>query len=339
MVDQPQSEESGVSKPTYNTTEETAKAFTTLLNNKTASNEQLEPETKENNDIEPQEEVTDELFESVDGDNIEDTTEANSKAQEELYKVKIGDQELEVTLDEALKGYQRESDYTKKTQDLGDQRREIETQRDSLNKELEAVKSSRSQYEQQLTELTKHLNQDSNIDWETLYQENPAEYIKLKADDDKRKEALQLAKLEQQRINEEKRKEQEKIYKDYLVKERQILAEKMPVYADKEKGPQLLEKLTNFALEQGYTQKEIAMMVDHRSVLLLADAYRYNQIKKSKLANKKVKTTPKNITSNASNVREDSEEKQNVEKRMSRLKQSGHLKDAQSVLKQMYFNE
>ena len=31
MVDQPQSEESGVSQPTYNTTEETAKAFTTLF--------------------------------------------------------------------------------------------------------------------------------------------------------------------------------------------------------------------------------------------------------------------------------------------------------------------
>ena len=338
MVDQPQSEESGVSKPTY-TTDETAKAFTTLLNKETASNEQLEPEAKENNDIEPQEEVTDELFESVDGDNIEDNTEATSKAQEELYKVKIGDQELEVTLDEALKGYQRESDYTKKTQDLGNQRRDIETQQDSLKKELEAVKNSRSQYEQQLAELTKHLNQDSNIDWETLYRENPADYIKLKADEDKRKEALQLTQLEQQRINEEKRKEQEKVYNNYLVKERQILAEKMPVYADKEKGPQLLEKLTSFALEQGYTQKEISMMVDHRAVLLLADAYRYNQIKKSKLANKKVKTTPRTVTSNASNVREDSEQKQNTEKRMSRLKQSGHLKDAQSVLKQMYFNE
>ena len=113
MVDQPQVEESGVSKPTY-TTEETAKAFTTLLNKETESNEQIEPEAKENNDIEPQEEVTDELFESVDGDNIEDNTEANSKVEQELYKVKIGDQELEVTLDEALRGYQRESDYTKK---------------------------------------------------------------------------------------------------------------------------------------------------------------------------------------------------------------------------------
>ena len=41
MVDQPQVEESGVSKPTY-TTEETAKAFTTLLNKETESNEQIE---------------------------------------------------------------------------------------------------------------------------------------------------------------------------------------------------------------------------------------------------------------------------------------------------------
>ena len=338
MVDQPQSEESGVSQPTYST-EETAKAFTTLLNNETASNEQIEPETKENNDIEPQEEVTDELFESVDGDNIETNKEENETPQQELHKVKIGDQELEVTLEEALRGYQRESDYTKKTQDLAINRKEIQSQQDSLKTELEAVKNSRSQYEQQLAELTKHLNQDNNIDWETLYRENPADYIKLKADEDKRKEALQLTQLEQQRINEEKRKEQEKIYNNYLVKERQILAEKMPVYADKEKGPQLLEKLTSFALENGYSEKEISMMVDHRAVLLLADAYRYNQIKKSKLENKKVKTTPRTVTSNASNVREDSEQKQNAEKRMSRLKQSGHLKDAQSVLKQMYFNE
>ena len=338
MVDQPQSEESGVSKPTY-TTEETAKAFTTLLNKETASNEQLEPETKENNDIEPQEEVTDELFESVDGDNIEDNTEANSKAQEELYKVKIGDQDLEVTLDEALKGYQRESDYTKKTQDLGNQRRDIETQRDSLNKELEAVKNSRTQYEQQLTELSKQLNQNNNIDWETLYQENPAEFVKMKAEEDKRKEAMFNVQQEQQRIQQEKRTEQEKVYNDYIVKEREILATKLPVYADKEKGPEFTKRLTNFAKENGYTDQEISMMVDHRAVILLADAYRYNQIKKSKLANKKVKNVPKNVTSNASNVREDSEEKQNVEKRMSRLKQSGHLKDAQSVLKQMYFNE
>ena len=81
------------------------------------------------------------------------------------------------------------------------------------------------------------------------------------------------------------------------------------------------------------------MMVDHRAVLLLADAYRYNQLKKTKLSGNKVNKAPKVVSSNASNVREDSDKKQNVDKRMSRLKQSGHIKDAQSVLKEMYFNE
>ena len=56
-------------------------------------------------------------------------------------------------------------------------------------------------------------------------------------------------------------------------------------------------------------------------------------------SDKKVNKAPKVVTSNASNVREDSDRKQNVDKRMTRLKKSGHIKDAQSVLKEMYFNE
>ena len=337
MVDQPQVEESGVSKPTY-TTEETAKAFTTLLNKETESNEQIEPEAKENNDIEPQEEVTDELFESVDGDNIEDNTEANSKVEQELYKVKIGDQELEVTLDEALRGYQRESDYTKKTQELGDQRRELQAQREQLTKELESVKSSRNQYELQLAEVTKQLQPNQNIDWDQLYTNDPAQYVKLKAEEEQRKEALALVQQEQKKIQEEKRKEQQKIYDQYIAKERQILAEKMPVYTDKVKGPEFAKRLVNFAKESGYTDREISMMVDHRSLLLLADAYRYNQIKKAKLANKKVSKNSKTVSSNAANVRENAEINERVDNRMKRLKKSGTLRDAQSVLKEMFQN-
>tara|TARA_Y100001937_G_scaffold61317_1_gene83999 strand:+ start:216 stop:1229 length:1014 start_codon:yes stop_codon:yes gene_type:complete len=337
MVDQPQVEESGVSKPTY-TTEETAKAFTTLLNKETESNEQIEPEAKENNDIEPQEEVTDELFESVDGDNIEDNTEANLKAEQELYKVKIGDQELEVTLDEALRGYQRESDYTKKTQELGDQRRELQTQRETLAKELESVKSSRNQYELQLAEVTKQLQPNQNIDWDQLYTNDPAQYVKLKAEEEQRKEALALVQQEQKKIQDEKRKEQQKIYDEYIAKERQILAEKMPVYTDKVKGPEFAKRLVNFAKESGYTDQEISMMVDHRSLLLLADAYRYNQIKKAKLANKKVSKNSKTVSSNAANVRENAEINERVDNRMKRLKKSGTLRDAQSVLKEMFQN-
>ena len=77
------------------------------------------------------------------------------------------------------------------------------------------------------------------------------------------------------------------------------------------------------------------MMVDHRAVLLLVDAYRYKQLKNTKLQDKKVRRAPKVVSSNASNVREESDRQQDMSKRMNKLKQSGGLQDAQDVFLEM----
>lgn len=342
MTEQPSSEESVVSQPPYNKTDETATAIATLLNNEeTARNEEPKTTTKEEEgkgDLEK--DTNDPLIEDLDVEEIDENQEAKLESEEELYDVTINGNKQKVTLDELLKGYSRESDYTKKTQDLGNQRKEVDSMQENLKKELEAVKSSRNQYAEQLETLSKNLKQEEkNIDWDSLYESDPAEYVKQKAESDKRKEALQIAQQEQMRIRQEQQEEQKQVYDNYIANERKILTEKLPIYADKVKGPELTKNLSNFAKESGYSDQEIAMMVDHRAVLLLVDAYRYNQLKKTKLADKKVNKTSRVVTSNASNVREESDKKQNVDKRMSRLKQSGHISDAQDVLKEMYFNE
>jgi len=340
MADTPQ-EESVVSQPTYKT-EETTQAFATLLQNEeTARNEELEAtKSEKEGEVDLAKDNDDPLMEDVDvNEEIVDNDEASTESEETLYDVTVNGNNQKVNLNELMKGYSRESDYTKKTMDLSNQRKEVESLQDNLKKEFEAVKSSRDQYAQQLEILSKNLKQEENIDWENLYQDNPAEYVRKKAESDKRKETLQLAQQEQQRIQQEKRSEQEKVYQDYILNERKILAEKLPVYADKNKGAEFTKRLSNFAKESGYSDQEIDMMVDHRAVLLLADAYRYNQLKKTKLSGNKVNKAPRVVTSNASNIREDSDKKQNVDKRMTRLKKSGHIKDAQSVLKEMYFNE
>mgnify|MGYP003636888460 CR=1 FL=1 len=338
MADTPQ-EESVVSQPTYKT-EETTQAFATLLNKEeTARNEELDAPKSEEGEVDLAKDNDDPLLENLDVDEIVDNNEASSENEETLYDVTVNGNNQKVNLNELMKGYSRESDYTKKTMDLSNQRKEVESLQDNLKKEFEAVKSSRNQYAEQLKVLSQNLKQEDNIDWENLYNTDPAEYVKLKADSDRKKETLQLAQQEQMRINQEQRSEQEKVYNDYIANERKILAKKLPVYADKEKGAEFTKRLSGFAKENGYSDQEIAMMVDHRAVLLLADAYRYNQLKKTKLSGNKVNKAPRVVTSNASNIREDSDKKQNVDKRMTRLKQSGHIKDAQSVLKEMYFNE
>lgn len=341
MADTPQ-EESVVSQPTYKT-EETTQAFATLLQNEeTARNEELEAtKSEKEGEVDLAKDNDDPLMEDVDvNEEIVDNDEASSENEETLYDVTVNGNNQKVNLNELMKGYSRESDYTKKTMDLSNQRKEVESLQDNLKKEFEAVKSSRNQYAEQLQVLTQNLQQqEQNIDWDNLYQTDPAEYVKLKAESDKKKEALNLAQQEQMRIQQEQRSEQEKVYNDYIAKERKILAEKLPVYADKNKSAEFTKRLSSFAKESGYTDQEIAMMVDHRAVLLLADAYRYNQLKKTKLSGNKVNKAPRVVSSNASNIREDSDKKQNVDKRMTRLKKSGHIKDAQSVLKEMYFNE
>ena len=338
MADTPQ-EESVVSQPTYNT-EETTQAFATLLNKEeTARNEELDAPKSEEGEVDLTQDNDDPLLEDLEVDEIVDNDEASTENEETLYDITVNGNNQKVTLNELMRGYSRESDYTKKTMDLSNQRKDVESMQNNLKKEFEAVKSSRSQYALQLEELSKNLKQEENIDWENLYQTDPAEYVKLKADSDRRKETLGLAQQEQMRIQQEQRSEQEQVYNNYIANERKILAEKLPVYADKNKSAEFTKRLSGFAKESGYSDQEISMMVDHRAVLLLADAYRYNQLKKTKLSGNKVNKAPRVVTSNASNIREDSDQKQNVDKRMTRLKKSGHIKDAQSVLKEMYFNE
>jgi len=48
------------------------------------------------------------------------------------YRVKVDNEELEVDLDELIKGYSRTSDYTKKTQSLAEQRKQVEAERTKI---------------------------------------------------------------------------------------------------------------------------------------------------------------------------------------------------------------
>tara|TARA_Y100001937_G_scaffold45314_2_gene63579 strand:- start:2832 stop:3848 length:1017 start_codon:yes stop_codon:yes gene_type:complete len=338
MADTP-AQESAVSKPTYKT-DETAKAFATLLNNETARSEEPTTEVSESKESDLVEDNTELTADDIDVNDIVDNEEATSTSEETLYEVTVNGQKQQVTLDELMKGYSRESDYTKKTMELSDKRKEIDGLQSNLAKELEAVKNSRSYYAEQLDEFSKQLgSKQEDINWDQLYQEDPAEYVRKKAESDRNKELLQKAQAEQQRLQEEQRLEQQKVYDEYIAKERQLLEEKLPIYKNKEKRDQFVNNLKVYAKENGYSDQELAMMVDHRAVLMLADAYKYDQLKKTKLSGKKVNNPPKIVRPNASNVNESSEKEVKHNNRMKRLKKTGSIRDAQSVLKELVFNK
>jgi hypothetical protein len=55
-----------------------------------------------------------------------DATQTDSETDAPRFNVKVGGQELEVELDELISGYQRQRDYTQKTQELAAERQRLE---------------------------------------------------------------------------------------------------------------------------------------------------------------------------------------------------------------------
>jgi hypothetical protein len=319
-----------------NTQGEVADALKNLLNSEASKTQETasEESTKEVSDSETNIEDAfddDELI-----NQIED--EQPSNTNQELYRVVVDGQEQEVTLDELMKGYSRQSDYTRKTEKLSQDRKSVEELKNEYTRQNEEAKIKRDQYEKQIQVLSEQLKQSepSKVDLDRLYEDDPAEYVRVKAEQDRRKELLEKASQERQRIQSEKQEEQSKQYNAYLEQQRELLAQKLPIYADKEKGPEFVKNLTSYAKEIGYTDQEINMLVDHRSVIMLANAYRYDKLKKANLKNKKVTKVSKVVSSSSAKVQDENEVAKRMKSKKATLKRTGKVNDAVSVLREMY---
>ncbi len=324
--------ESVAPKPTSRNVNETAEHLNTLLNASQAQETASEESTKEVSDSETNIEDAFEDDELI--DQIED--EQPSESSQELYKVVVDGQEQEVTLDELTKGYSRQSDYTRKTEKLSQERKTLEEKNAEALRRSEEAKIKRDEYAQNLRMLSEQLNAEPQVDMDQLYRDDPAEYVRVKADQDKRKELLQASIQEQQRLQAEKQVENDKKYQTYLAEQRELLTQKLPIYADKNKGPEFVKNLTNYAKDIGYTDQDIAQLVDHRAVIMLANAYRYDKLKKANLKNKKVTKVSKVVSSSSAKVQDDDEIAKRMKSKKATLRKTGKVNDAVSVLQEMF---
>src|SRR6056300_580809 len=119
-----------------------------------------QPETVEAEATEESEEevVDDESMEAQDeGDEEVEYEEEELVEENPTYTVKAAGEEKQVTLDELMQGYQLGADYTKKTQEVAEQRKAIEAEQQAI---VEA-KQVRDTYAQRLQAIEEFLQQDS----------------------------------------------------------------------------------------------------------------------------------------------------------------------------------
>jgi len=200
----------------------------------------------------------------------EDTEE---QEQPQIFSVKVDGKEVEVTLEELQKGYSRTQDYTRKTQQIAEARKQTEA-------ELQAVRAEREQYAQLLGALEAQVQQAAqpNIDWDRLYQEDPIEYVRQREVMRENKEKAEAIQSEQQRLAYLSQQEQAQLMQQRLEHEKEALLAAIPDWKDAKKAQAEKALLVEFGQKIGFTPDELKNVVDHRAVLMLRKAALYDQM-------------------------------------------------------------
>ena len=243
--------------------------------------------------------------------------------------------EVAVSLDELLSGYSRQSDYTRKTQEIASERKGMEELHQQYNSHIAQIQQERQQYVDALTNMISsqgsELEKYSNIDWDTLRESDPIEYVTAKEQYREAQERVQSMQYHQQQAVQSQQAEMKKAHQEMVQVERGKLVEARPEWGDPDKRKELTENLQSYARDQGFSQQELNSLVDHRSVLVLLKAQQYDQIQNSDVKSKKLKNKPKVIRAGTGTSTKKTDKSKRTAQ-MKRLRGTGHIDDASALL-------
>ena len=287
----------------------------------------LEPEQPEGQAEAQAEEVTEEYEAQAEESEDELSEEVQEEVQEpQRFRVKVDNEELEVDLDELIKGYSRTSDYTKKTQNLAEQRKAVESERTKIE---EAAKL-RDTYAQRLQVIEQMLTQPTE-DLTALKDNDPVGYAIKVAENMEREKQLQAVRAERESVQARQVAENQERLKSHIAQEAERLRSAIPDFSDEVKGEVIRKEIRDYAKSVGWSDQELSQVYDHRAVLTLYRAMQFEKLQKSKPAvQKRVAEAPKSLAPGVGSPRLDKDGEM-VKKLTKQLKQSGRPRDAAAL--------
>ena len=228
-----------------------------------------------------------EVEESEEDDDYEDGEE---EPQETVYTVKVDGEEIEVSLDEALQGYQRQQAFTKRSQEAAEMRKAAE-------KEAAEAKQARDYYAQQLDVLAQQIQQTipQEPDWVSLAKEVTAEeYNAIRAEYDSRQANLAKVEQERQALSQQQTVEQQKMLEEHLRAQRSDMLNRIPKWKDDDVRNKERLEVVEYARNIGFSEQEVAQATDARAVELLYKAMQWDNLQRKKpTAKKRARQAPK----------------------------------------------
>ena len=306
-------------------------AFQSMLSGEQPdTQQQLDEQVPEEAEVEAEDTEIEAESEEIEAEEEESEEAEQEPDGTEYHRVKLDGTDYEVTLDEALAGYQRQQDYTKKTQALAEEKKQVQA-------EQEAAKQDRLRYQQNLEHLVQQQQSQQPVepDWDQLYESDPLEWMKQKENFRSQKEQNLELQQEQFRMRQQQEYEQQEQMKVHLSQQHQTLMDAIPEWQDPKVMQQEKAQIRSYAINTlGYSAEEISQVYDSRAVQALRSGMIASGLKgKGKVKLKPVAPAIRSVTPGS--APEQPKKQTSVHKAKIRLAKSGKMSDAEAVFKQL----
>lgn len=291
----------------------------------TQETEEAEVETSSDETVNPSDVpyMTTEEEQSLETSESEDIQE---NSEEPIYTVTIDGTNFEVTQDELIQGYQRNADYTRKTQELAAEKQQSSDFVERSKKDVEAKLAKLDQLNQA---ASAQLQQEyAQVDFEKLYDEDPVEAARMEHKMRKKNEQLQQVQQQTQQLQMEE-------FNKYLEAQQKQLNIKVPEINHPERGPQFKKQMRDYLSNMGFDNKEIDSVYDHRYVMLVKDAMSYRNLQKAKPQIKKKAVNAPKVVKGGVSKSKGQQEAEVKRQQLSRLKKSGKVADAAKIFRSL----
>ena len=276
-------------------------------------------EEEEQTPLEAEAEATEEVESEEATEEPDEEVEEEEQSQDEvpaILKLKVNGEDVEKPLDEVVALAQQGLDYTQKTQQVAEQRKELEAYAESIKAQEQAFQEQMQlnnvliEDVAKITSLDQQLNQYANVNWQQLSDNDFVEAQKLfftynQLQQERSQLVSQFEAKKQQVVQ-----KQTQLMSEKIAQGKEILAKEIPNWS-----PETNQALLSTGKDYGFSDAELNSIVDPRHVKVLHDAMQWRKLQQNSTVKKKVssakpvvkpgsKDTKAEANSNHRNLRE-----------------------------------
>jgi len=294
---------------------------------------EVEAEAEEPTDVE--EEVEDSEDEEPETEDEVEEEDSDEEQPAQSVKLKVNGEEIEKPLDEVVALAQQGLDYTKKTQEVAEQRKSVEALQEQLKMqeqqfaEQQQLNSLLIEDVAKITALDQQLSQYADVDWQKL---TDSDFVEAQ------KQYMAYNQLQQERnnlVSQFEAKRQEAVTKhqsalaERIKKGKEVLAKEIPNWS-----PETTQSVITTGKEYGFTDDEMNAIVDPRHVKVLYDAMQWRKLQSKKPVVKKKVASAKPVVKPGTKDPKTSANS-TAKKMREQLRKSGSAEMASKLIEQM----